>query len=143
MRSRSYVDAGHPAWHKSEEMVSRLKAAGIEGADGFSLNVSNFQLDKNCIDYGVKISDGVGGKHFIIDRGRNGQGPHPKGEWCNPPGRGLGKLPSTKTGHPRVDAFLWVKPPGFSDGDKDGAPKAGEFYPAYALQLAANAAKEK
>ena len=37
-------------------------------------------------------------------------------DWCNPPGRGLGIRPTTDTGDPLADAFLWVKVPGESDG---------------------------
>ena len=33
-------------------------------------------------------------------------------DWCNPPGRGLGARPTTRTGNQLVDAFLWVKRPG-------------------------------
>ncbi|WP_308208151.1 glycoside hydrolase family 6 protein [Actinomadura madurae] len=62
--------------------------------------------------------------HFVLDTSRNGQGPWtpPADEytdpqvWCNPPGRGLGARPSTRTGDPLVDAFLWIKRPGESDG---------------------------
>ena len=63
--------------------------------------------------------------HFVIDTSRNGQGPWtpPEGvypdaqDWCNPPGRGLGLRPTTDTGNPLVDAYLWVKIPGESDGE--------------------------
>lgn len=61
--------------------------------------------------------------HFVIDSSRNGQGPwtptasYPDPQdWCNPPGRGLGVRPTTETGVPLLDAFLWVKVPGESDG---------------------------
>ena len=37
-------------------------------------------------------------------------------DWCNPPGRGLGAQPTTDTGNPLVDAHLWIKVPGESDG---------------------------
>ncbi|MEK8172940.1 glycoside hydrolase family 6 protein [Streptomyces sp. M19] len=30
-------------------------------------------------------------------------------DWCNPPGRGLGTRPTTKTSDPLEDALLWVK----------------------------------
>ena len=57
--------------------------------------------------------------------------------WCNPPGRALGETPTTKTGNPRVDAYLWVKRPGESDGACGrGAPAAGQWWPQYALELA-------
>jgi endoglucanase len=64
-------------------------------------------------------------KHFVIDTSRNGQGtwvpPENKykdpEQWCNPPGRGIGERPTTVTSHPLVDAKLWIKVPGESDGE--------------------------
>jgi len=61
---------------------------------------------------------------FVIDTSRNGLGPwqyppdvYPAHEdWCNPPDRGLGARPTTSTGSPLVDAYLWIKVPGESDG---------------------------
>ena len=49
-------------------------------------------------------------------------------EWCNPPGRGLGERPTTTTNIPRLDAKLWIKTPGESDGEcerRDQPPAAG------------------
>ena len=37
---------------------------------------------------------------------------------------------------PLVDAYLWVKRPGESDGECKGGPKAGDWWPEYALGLA-------
>ena len=58
------------------------------------------------------------------------------GAWCNPPGRGLGTRPTTATGSVTVDAFLWIKLPGESDGPCNGGPAAGTFWPDGALALA-------
>ncbi|MGH7487297.1 MAG: glycoside hydrolase family 6 protein, partial [bacterium] len=57
-------------------------------------------------------------------------------EWCNPAGRGLGSRPTTNTADPLVDAYLWIKSPGESDGACNGAPPAGEWWADYALGLA-------
>ena len=38
-----YLDAGHSKWATPEEIAPRLVAAGIDKADGFSLNVSNYK----------------------------------------------------------------------------------------------------
>jgi endoglucanase len=65
-----YIDAGHSAWQPVVTMVDRLKAAGIARAHGFSLNVSNFQTTASNVTYGTQISQGVGGKHFVIDTSR-------------------------------------------------------------------------
>jgi endoglucanase len=87
--------------------------------------------------------------HFVIDTGRNGQGPldaavyaappynQPTsmiaglagGSWCNPPGAGVGMRPTTNTGAELGDAYLWIKPPGESDGSCDiaGGARAWDF----------------
>jgi endoglucanase len=96
---------------------------------------------------------------FVIDTSRNGRGPweseasYPDAqEWCNPPGRGVGPRPQAGTAIRLLDAFLWIKPPGESDGEctrglgPSGTtvdpewgqvdPPAGEWFPEQALQLA-------
>jgi endoglucanase len=133
-RAAVYLDAGHANWHAPDVMAARLRQAGIAAASGFSLNVSNFASTEANIAYGEKVSRLVGGKHFIIDTSRNGVQTNSK-EWCNPRGRALGLAPTTNTGHPLVDAFLWVKAPGESDGTCGGGPQAGTWWSAYALEL--------
>ncbi len=133
-----YIDAGHSGWVPDATMASRLKSAGIDGADGFSLNVSSFQTTESSIAYGKAISRQVGNKPFIIDTSRNGKGPAGS-EWCNPPGRGLGEKPTGSTGDPLVHAFFWIKRPGESDGACNGGPAAGQWFQSYALELAKNA----
>ena len=73
---------------------------------------------------------------FVIDTSRNGAGYAPKYEWCNPPGRKIGNPPTIETGEPLVDAFLWLKRPGESDGECNGGPKAGAFWDENAIELA-------
>jgi endoglucanase len=120
----------------AEFIAEKLKKAGLDEAHGFSLNTSNYgPTDKN-IEFGKKVSELAGGAHFVIDTSRNGAGYAPEFEWCNPPGRKIGKPPSTETGEPLVDAFLWLKRPGESDGDCNGGPRAGVFWLERALELA-------
>ena len=86
---------------------------------------------------------------FVIDTSRNGRGPldattfaaapydQPAsviaglngGAWCNPPGAGAGLRPTASTGVPLVDAYLWIKTPGQSDGACaiDGGARAWDF----------------
>jgi endoglucanase len=99
---------------------------------------------------------------FVIDTSRNGQGPWaaPAGTnypdpqvWCNPPGRGLGARPKAQpsSAYPQLDAYLWIKTPGQSDGQCNRGvastttdpewggitdPAAGAWFPQQALQLA-------
>ncbi len=223
-----YLDATHSSWLAVGDAADRLMKAGISRADGFFLDVSNFQWTANSVAYGTWISDCIafvteldgsagacpnqywnGGPatgwigtamdgsqawrnetysgnpadlawntvgidsrwatmlgstdptvHFVIDTSRNGVGPwvppsHPAGDaqdWCNPPDRGLGERPSANTGQPLVDAYLWVKTPGESDGQcyrwTSGPldpvrnvedPAAGQWFPDAALELATNA----
>lgn len=133
-----YLDAGHSAWVAPQEMAFRLTAAGISAAEGFALNVSNYQPTADSTRYALDLSVRVGGKRAIIDTSRNGLGSN--GEWCNAPGRALGPTPTAATADPVVDAYLWVKPPGESDGRCNGGPQAGTWWPEYALGLAAMAA---
>ncbi len=137
--TRVYLDAGHSSWIPLEVIAQLLIKAGIDKADGFSLNVSNFRLTSEALAYGEKLSKLVGGKHFIIDTSRNGKGPATDGQWANPSGRGLGQLPTENTGHPLCDALFWIKCPGESDGTQNGGPSAGQFWTSYALGLVDNA----
>lgn len=77
--------------------------------------------------------------HFVVDTSRDGSGPNDMtryasapynqppavisalagGNWCNPPGATLGPRPAAHpepTAFPLLDAYLWVKTPGESDG---------------------------
>ncbi|HWS36749.1 MAG TPA: glycoside hydrolase family 6 protein [Actinoplanes sp.] len=144
--AKVYLDAGNPGWIKDVDRVAAaLDRAGVRQADGFSLNVANFETTDDNISYGTAVSDRLGGLPFVVDTSRNGNGPAPvddqdsEGHWCNPPGRALGPSPTTVTGAPRVDAFLWIKRPGESDGAcLPDAPPAGQWWPEYALGLATN-----
>ena len=136
-----YVDAGHPRWVAADVMAARLNDVGVAKARGFSLNTANFFTTEENIGYGGAISGMTGGKPFVIDTSRNGAGPVEGDDlyWCNPSGRALGARPTTATGNPMVDAFLWVKRPGESDGSCRGAASAGTFVNQYAIDLARNA----
>ena len=100
--------------------------------------------------------------HFVGDTSRNGLGPwapaagtnYPDPQtWCNPPGRGLGARPQAQpsAAFPLLDAYLWIKTPGESDGQCNRGitgsttdpewggitdPEAGSWFPQQALQLA-------
>jgi len=131
-----YLDGGHSAWKSASDQAALLTRASVAAADGFFVNVSNFQYTANSISYGKAISALIGGKHFVIDTSRNGLGPTSDNQWCNPAGRGLGVATTTLTADPLIDAYLWVKTPGESDGACNGAPSAGTWMPDYALGLA-------
>ncbi len=209
-----YLDATHSGWLGAGDAADRLAQAGVAQADGFFLNVSNFEATSHLEQYGAWVAKclafstnpsswGKGHsewcasqyspanpndfstwalsdqwyvnnvesqtwwyaesvlKHFVIDTGRNGQGPwtapsaYPDGQgWCNPPGRGVGNRPTANTGAALVDAYLWVKVPGESDGQCTRGlgpvgtidpvwglvdPAAGQWFPQMVLDLARNA----
>ncbi len=141
-----YLDAGHSGWLPAKEDAALLKEAGVEEAQGFALNVSNYKSTPEEIKYGTEISKLLGGKHFVIDTSRNGngaptdcKGPDDEGCWCNPPGRALGSPPTAETSDKLVDAYLWLKKPSESDGTCNGGPKAGDYWQERALELARNA----
>lgn len=99
--------------------------------------------------YQRNLGNALASTHFILDTSRNGLGPldasvygNPPynqsaatvhtlaiGRWCNPPGRGLGSHPTAKTGVPLLDAELWIKTPGQSDGtcDAQGGARAWDY----------------
>lgn len=214
--AKVYLDGTHSSWLGAGDAAHRLVQAGVERADGFYLNVSNYRLTEHLLKYGTWISKciafgsnpaswGLGHydwcasqyypaspndfstwgltdewytnnvesqaswysesvlKHFVIDTSRNGQGPWtpPAGvytdaqDWCNPPDRGVGLRPTLDTGVPLLDAYLWVKIPGASDGECTRGigpagttvdpewgvidPPAGAWFPDMALDLVRNA----
>jgi endoglucanase len=183
-----YLDGTDPYWQSVGVITQRLVEAGVQSAQGFFLNVSNYVDNAANEDYGAWISDcvamttdpsdwaygkyadcasqyypasvhdfstwaettawyaahmggAVASTHYVIDTSRNGQGrntmeeyaaaPYDQpagvittlqtGEWCNNPGAGLGLRPTADTGVSLLDAYLWVKTPGESDGQCDAA----------------------
>lgn len=136
-RARVYFDAGHSGWRDAEEMAGLLRAAGAAtSGDGVFTNVSNFHRTSDEVAYARRVLKALGGPArlgAVIDTSRNGRGAPPDGQWCDPAGRALGHAPTTHTGEARVDAYLWVKLPGESDGCRGAA---GSFTPDYAYDLA-------
>ena len=134
-----YLDAGHSAWLPAETMATYLTKANIASADGFSLNVSNFQPDADLERYGNELSEQLDGKKYIIDTSRNGMGAPEDLNWCNPRGRGLGRTPQIIKDQGALTAYLYIKIPGESDGTCNGGPAEGSFWLDYALELVENA----
>jgi endoglucanase len=130
-----YLDAS--SWVPPKVMANLLKQANIRATDGFSINVSNYVANQRLFPIADAISKLVGGKHYIIDSSRNGRGAGPDPTaWCNVPGRGLGAVPGAKLGsQPKLVGFFWIKRPGQSDGECNGGPPAGDFWPEAAHAL--------
>ncbi|KAG5923449.1 hypothetical protein E4U61_003350 [Claviceps capensis] len=99
------------------------------------------------------------GARFITDQGRAGRQPTGQtswSHWCNAKGTGFGLRPSANTGDALLDAFVWVKPGGESDGTSKAssrrydyhcgfedalkpAPEAGQWFHEHFVQLLRNA----
>jgi endoglucanase len=99
--------------------------------------------------FDANLGTAVPTTHFLIDTSRNGQGPLDAGSyaaapynqppgvigtlnagsWCNPPARGLGLKATANTGVPLLDAYLWIKVPGESDGscNAQGGVRAWDY----------------
>lgn len=133
-----YLDAGHANWTDPGEMARRLELAGVALGRGFAVNVANYDFETSARDYADQLRAHLAGPtHFVIDTGRSGAGTGDT--WCNPAGRALGPLPEAFNDSSGLDAWLWIKPPGESDGTCQGGPPAGTWWTAYALELARNA----
>ncbi|TYZ65956.1 hypothetical protein PybrP1_007065 [[Pythium] brassicae (nom. inval.)] len=138
-----YLDIGY--W-TLQNPSSLAKVAGIvrdiAGAGrvkGITLNTSNFRSNSElaalCSNFQSAIGDTS--KHCVIDTSRNYNGAPGSNEWCNTKTAGIGKVPTANTGFGNVDYFIWIKPPGESDGTCTGGdrssdalrgPAAGQFF---------------
>ncbi len=133
-----YVDAGHSDWVDPSRMAELIRGVGPEHLRGFAVNVAAFGTDADERAYAEAVRSVLGGSlAYVVDTGRNGNGPAGPGDFCNPQGRALGREPQPGDGS--LDAWLWVKPPGESDGSCGGGPPAGQFWVAGALDLASAA----
>jgi cellulase/cellobiase CelA1 len=131
----TYLDGGHSNWIEPDQLAPLLRRAGIGRARGFATNVSNYQTDDDERAYAEQLSGLLDGAHYIIDTGRNGNGS--TDDWCNPSGRAYGTdpAPAPEGDAEHLDASVWVKPPGESDGECGGGPAAGRFWPERALEM--------
>ncbi|KAJ9156478.1 Glucanase [Pleurostoma richardsiae] len=162
-----YIDAANGGWlgwdahlePAAKEFAKVVRMAGPGSRiRGFATNVSNFnpylaeQREKytewsRSWDESHYVStlatyleaEGLPAR-FIIDQGRVAL-PGARqawGEWCNVAPAGFGMPPGTSVANPYVDAIVWIKPGGESDGqigETKGAPPAGQWFESYAEML--------
>ncbi|KAL2755400.1 glycoside hydrolase family 6 protein [Sodiomyces alcalophilus JCM 7366] len=164
-----YIDASHGGWlgwddnlaPTAQVFASIVQRAGNNSkVRGFSTNVSNYNAfheevpppftdGSNSYDesnYASSLAPHLEAAglpaRFIIDQGRVAiEGAREEwGEWCNVVA-GFGQPATTQTDNPYVDAIVWVKPGGESDGEcgLEGAPIAGAWFDEYAQLLTVNA----
>jgi endoglucanase len=142
-----YMDSGAADAVPAREAARYLRASGVANIQGFFLNSTHFDWTSHEIRYGNQISRMIGGKHFVVNTGENGLGPvrprdivHQGNEVLCNPRAGLGPKPTAYTGYRNVDMFAWTSNPGESGGPcVPGAPKTGQYWPAYAKTLVQNA----
>jgi len=136
-----YLDAGNPGMFANPaRLAGPLVRAGIRAGRGFAANVANFQWTATVVTWSQRLEAALGGGvGAVVDTSRNGNGPYTgpaAPQWCNPPGRAPGPAPRINPGPPGIDAYLWIKDPGASDGPCNGGPAAGQYWAGYAEQLA-------
>ncbi|MHA7176171.1 glycoside hydrolase family 6 protein [Arthrobacter sp. Sr24] len=134
----TYLDAGNPGWIDAATMAQRLNAAGLQGAHGFSLNISNYHSNAENTAYGNAVNAELHArfsytKPYVIDSSRNATG-NSTTPWCNPGGQRIGAASQHGAG---AEMLLWIKTPGESDGDcgVGMGSTAGEFLPQVAYDM--------
>ncbi|MFF9580865.1 glycoside hydrolase family 6 protein [Streptomyces achromogenes] len=152
---------GHADWCAGQYYSSAAPNDGTPGNSVSSTDPATWRWTDAWYDQNTGTPPAGELSHFVIDTSRNGRGawtPEPgkySGDpepWCNAPGRGLGPRPTADTGVPLVDAYLWIKVPGESDGSCTRGtggtvdpeygivdPPAGTWWPDQAHALARNA----
>ncbi|MFT4212588.1 MAG: glycoside hydrolase family 6 protein [Microbacterium sp.] len=129
-----YLDGGHSNWLSVDEQADLIQQVGDQDkVRGFAVNVSNYNSTVDEFSYAHELADALGWGHALIDTSRNGAGADGT-NWCNPPGRLVGDAGGTY-GDDVVDTNLWIKPPGESDGECNGGPTAGTWWPAGSVAL--------
>lgn len=137
--ARIYIDAGHSEWVGSNEMAQRLNTLDMKQTRGISVNVSNFQTNKDSKQYASDVLSKLNVKNLgaVVDSSRNGVGPPSNKQWCNALGRKVGTS-SVMEKDGVIDGYLWIKVPGESDGTGPNCSngiKEGSFWLEYALGL--------
>jgi endoglucanase len=143
-----YIDAGAADALPYKTAARLLNRVGLGSIQGFFLNSTHYDWTQNEVNYGKKVSGLTHNKHFVVSTSVNGRGPlvprskvHGGNEvLCNPPGRGLGIRPTTKTSTSLADGYLWIGNAGLSGGAcHPGDVGNGRFFLKYALSLVSHA----
>jgi endoglucanase len=146
-----YLDATGLAQQDPEAAAATVASLDLDAVAGFSLNVGQHRATAEQLawgeaflaalaDHGVDADasrdggdPGQPGLGLIIDTSRNGV--PLDGEQCNAADAGIG-APPRLLGEGVLDALVWVKRPGESDGPCNGGFAVGQFDQAKALELA-------
>ena len=113
-------DFGEHAW--TAQLHRLLVAEGFPASTGMLIDTSRNGWGGPDRPTAVSTSTNV---DTYVDESRIDRRVH-RGAWCNPLGAGIGELPqSTPAGAPadsHLDAYVWIKPPGESDGSSKEIP---------------------
>jgi cellulose 1,4-beta-cellobiosidase len=103
------------------DMYSRLIGAGFPSSIGMMIDTSRNGWGGPNRPTAPSTSTDL---NTWVDQTRVDRRSH-RGAWCNPDGAGIGQFPqATPGGYPNshLDAYVWVKPPGESDGSSTAIP---------------------
>ena len=136
----TYIDIGFWCLMSDEQAAKVAKL--VHSMDkhrkckGIALNTSNYRSNEEMNALCERFCRASKRKYScIVDTSRNYIGPPASGEWCNVKHAGIGVPPTKNTGYEYIDYFVWVKPPGESDGEGTNrssdamlGPTAGQFF---------------
>jgi endoglucanase len=123
----TYIDIGSSRWLTRSRALKLLRRSGVASVRGFALNTTHFYFTSEQLRYGDWIAKRLGGKRYVVNTAENGRGglriknpsrKNIKSRFCNPKNAGLGQLPTTRTGSPYADAYLWISRPGLSSSGR-------------------------
>ncbi|RLN51046.1 hypothetical protein BBJ28_00013516 [Nothophytophthora sp. Chile5] len=126
-----YVDVGYwmLAYESSAAKVATvMKELGGSGTvKGVTINTSNYRSTDEVAGYCTNFQAAMGSQDMtcIVDTSRNYNG-SPTSDWCNVLTAGIGKPPTSETGVSNLDYFMWIKPPGESDGECTSGTVSGK-----------------
>ncbi|KAL3662299.1 hypothetical protein V7S43_012626 [Phytophthora oleae] len=128
-----YVDVGY--WtlaydSQRSKVVTVMKELATSGTlKGIAINTSNYRSTSQISELCTNFQTAMGSKSMtcIADTSRNYVAPTTT-DWCNVLTAGIGAPPTSETNVSNLDYFMWIKPPGESDGTCNGGPAAGSFF---------------
>uniref|UniRef100_K3WJC8 Glycoside hydrolase n=1 Tax=Globisporangium ultimum (strain ATCC 200006 / CBS 805.95 / DAOM BR144) TaxID=431595 RepID=K3WJC8_GLOUD len=129
-----YLDVGYWTlqYPESAARVSQIvKDLAVFGrVKGITLNASNYRSNAEISQLCSSFQQTIGSDEYrcIVDTSRNFKAPTTT-EWCNSRSAGIGHPPTSDTRFSNLDYFMWIKPPGESDGKCDTESHTADALP--------------